>query len=308
MTKMRRMRMMTVIWIQTKFYLFFLADEILNIMMTDKSILPSNDGRRLAGPASSLPYSVYQDKLERIESVKRSGGRSDDAHRKMFLSTGVITKAKGSAYIEQGATKIMAGVFGPKEVQRRSEFSVTGQLTVEFKFAPFSCEGGRRLGPRGEDREAEELGLVLAEALSSTVCLNKYPKSVIEVGVTVIEADGGVVAASLTAAGLALAEAGIHLCDLVVGVKVGLSSDNRLLVDPDREEEGRLREGGGEMTLGYLANLEQVVCLMCEGVMTSDSVSRALVSATNTASLVLPAVQEELVHRLKQKRNSENQK
>ena len=132
----------------------------------------------------------------------------------------------------------MVGVFGPKEVQRRSDFSVTGQvrqwstlvqyikpvlllqLTVEFKFAPFACDGGRRLGPRGEDREAEELGLVLAEALSATVCLNKYPKSVIEVGVTVIEDDGGVVAASLTAAGLALAEAGIHLCDLVVGVKV----------------------------------------------------------------------------------------
>ena len=140
----------------------------------------------------------------------------------------MITKAKAkcSAYIEQGATKIMVGVFGPKEVQRRSEFTVTGQLTVEFEFAPFSCEGGRRLGPRGEDREAKEL--VLAEALSSTVCLNKYPKSVIEVGVTVIEADGGVVAASLTAAGLALAEAGIHLCDLVVGIKIGLSSDNYL--------------------------------------------------------------------------------
>ena len=45
----------------------------------------------------------------------------------------------------------------------------------------------------------------------------------IEVGVTVIEDDGGVMAASLTAAGLALAEAGIHLCDLVVGVKVGQS-------------------------------------------------------------------------------------
>ena len=93
----------------------------------------------------------------------------------------------------------------------------------------------------------------------------------------------------------------------MVGVKVGLSSDNRLLEDPDSEEDW-VRDGGGELTLGYLANLEQVVCLMCEGVMTGDSVSKALVSATNTASLVLPAVQEELVHRLKQKRNSENQK
>ena len=80
----------------------------------------------------------------------------------------------------------------------------------------------------------------------------------IEVGVTVIEDDGGVMAASLTAAGLALAEAGIHLCDLVVGVKVGLSSDNRLLVDPSKEEEKQVKQGGGELILGYLANLEQV--------------------------------------------------
>ena len=93
----------------------------------------------------------------------------------------------------------------------------------------------------------------------------------------------------------------------MVGVKVGLSSDNRLLEDPDSEEDW-VRDGGGELTLGYLANLEQAVCLMCEGVMTGDAVSKALVSATNTANLVLPAVQEELVHRLKQKRNSENQK
>ena len=79
-------------------------------------------------------------------------------------------------------------------------------------------------------------------------------------------------------------------------------------MDPSREEERDVKQGGGELTLGYLANLEQVVCLMCEGVMSADAVSKTLVSATNTASLVLPAVQEELVNRLKQKRNSENQK
>ena len=65
----------------------------------------------------------------------------------------------------------------------------------------------------------------------------------------------------------------------MVGVKVGLSSDNRLLEDPDSEEDW-VRDGGGELTLGYLANLEQAVCLMCEGVMTGDAVSKALMFAT----------------------------
>ena len=70
--------------------------------MNNMNLLPNNDGKRLAGPANSLPYSVYQVKEEGSqESRKRSEGRQDNAHRKMFLSTGVISRAKGSAYIEQ---------------------------------------------------------------------------------------------------------------------------------------------------------------------------------------------------------------
>ena len=117
------------------------------------NVLPNNDGKRLAGPANSLPYSVYQVKEETSqENRMRSEGREDDAHRKMFLSTGVICRAKGSAYIEQvsqqstsdstqnrflqGGTKVVVGVFGPKEVQRRSDFSVTGQVR---KWSEFTC-------------------------------------------------------------------------------------------------------------------------------------------------------------------------
>ena len=144
--------------------------------------LPKDDGRRIAGPEKSLPYRVYQLINKPQPRSERSEGRKSDAHRKIFLSTGVISKAKGSAYIEQGGTKIIVGVFGPKEVQKRSDFSVTGSLSTEFKFAPFASDKQKH-----SDKEAEELSLVVSEALSSTVCLNKYPKSVIEVGITVLQ-------------------------------------------------------------------------------------------------------------------------
>ena len=267
--------------------------------------LPKDDGRRLAGPEKSLPYQIYQDKVNKKKSNnKRSEDRTNESHRKIFLSTGVISKAKGSAYIEQGGTKIIVGVFGPKEVQRRSDFSVTGTLSAEFKFAPFASERRRAAGVT--DPEADELGLVISEALSSSVCLNKYPKSVIEVGITVLEDDGAVVAAALTAAGLALADAGIHMFDLVVGVKVGLSQEQetQLMVDPDKEEEQVLP---GDLTLGYLPNLEQVVCCMCQGVMSSELMSRGLATATEVSAMVLPAVQQQLVDKLKKKKMKDNQ-
>ena len=64
----------------------------------------------------------------------------------------------------------------------------------------------------------------MGEALSSTVCLHRYPESAIEVFVTVI------------AAGLALADASIYMFDIVVGSKVSLTR-KEVMVDPDRNEQ-----------------------------------------------------------------------
>merc|ERR1719153_1095945 len=184
---------------------------------------------------------------------------------------------------------------------------MAGSLTAELRFAPFATVV--RTGGAVSSREEEELGMVLGEALSSTVCLHRYPKSAIEVFVTVIEDDGGVVAASLTAAGLALADAGIHMFDIVVGSKVSLTKDE-VVVDPDRTELYGDKEGEivGEVTVGYLPSLEQVVACMCEGVIQTEDLARGLAAATQQAAIVLPAVQQELMEKLKKKKLKENDK
>ena len=268
--------------------------------------MPAVDSKRIVGPESSIPYNAYMisSVKTKLELGNRSEGRAVDSHRKIFLSTGVITSAKGSAYIEQGRTKVMVGVYGPREVQRRSDFRMEGVLTAELKYAPFACD--TRRGQQA-DREEQELGVVIAEALSSTVCLHKYPKSAIEVFVTVIEDDGGVVAAVLTAAGLALAEAGIHMFDIVIGSKVSLTRDE-VVVDPDHSEEytSKCSEIIGDVTVGYLPSLEQVVACMCDGILQTEDLARGMAAATQQAANVLPAVQQELVEQLKKKKQREN--
>ena len=262
--------------------------------------MPVNDGKRLTGPESSLPYSVFSSRPEKAERGEREEGRGAGQHRRIFLSTGVISQAQGSAYIEQGRTKVMVGVWGPREVQRRSDFSMSGSLTAEFKFAPFS----RRDQTVSSGGSEEELGLVVSEALSSTVCLDKYPKSVLEVGVTVLEDDGSVLAASLTAAGLALAAAGVHMADLVVGVKVCVRGEGEVLVDPEASEEA---DGEAGLVVGYLPSLDQVVSSVCQGVLSPSSLSSALATATQQAATLLPAVQQELVQIFKKKKLRDNQ-
>ena len=47
---------------------------------------------------------------------KRLDGRSWDDLRPISLQVGIMKNADGSAYIEWGKNKIMAAVYGPKEV------------------------------------------------------------------------------------------------------------------------------------------------------------------------------------------------
>jgi len=46
----------------------------------------------------------------------RSDGRRPNEIRCMRCRIGVYTQAEGSAYIEQGNTKVLATVYGPHEV------------------------------------------------------------------------------------------------------------------------------------------------------------------------------------------------
>ena len=46
----------------------------------------------------------------------RGDGRKPDEVRELQCSMGVFTQADGSAYIEQGNTKVLAAVYGPHEV------------------------------------------------------------------------------------------------------------------------------------------------------------------------------------------------
>lgn len=67
------------------------------------------------------------------------------------LKLDVVSQAKGSAYIECGKTKVIVSVFDPHEIPKRSDYSLTGELYCEFKFASFSCPK-RRL----HQQDAEE--------------------------------------------------------------------------------------------------------------------------------------------------------
>jgi len=84
------------------------------------------------------------------------------------LKTGIISQAKGSAYIEMGDTKVICSVFDPREVHNKTGYCVKGELFCEFKFASFSH---RKRKLHQQDAEEKEYSLILQRALEPAVCL-----------------------------------------------------------------------------------------------------------------------------------------
>ncbi|KAG1662990.1 hypothetical protein FOA52_000561 [Chlamydomonas sp. UWO 241] len=174
----------------------------------------------------------------------RSDGRGPEEFRSMFINTGAVPQAKGSAYVEFAATKVMAGVYGPRQAERKFGFSETGRLTVDVRLCAWDAERLGRDAQRALERSMSE---AVQTALAASVQLDKIPKSTVDVFVMVLQSGGSDLAVAVTAASVALADAGIELYDLVPACKV-VKVGGRLWLDPSGQEEAQ-REGDALMAL-----------------------------------------------------------
>ena len=87
----------------------------------------------------------------------------------LVLKTGIITKAKGSAYIEQGQTKAICAVYGPREIPRRSDFQIRGILNCTLEHTPYART--LRRPPGNQNQEQDDMSNSLGQALEATVCM-----------------------------------------------------------------------------------------------------------------------------------------
>ncbi len=172
-------------------------------------------------------------KLIREDGLRHDGRRPDEL-RPIRMEVGVLSNANGSALVEYGKTKVIAAVYGPRELHPR-HISLPDRAVIRCRYhmAPFSTE--ERKNPAPSRREIE-LSKVIREALEAAIFTELYPRATIDVFIEVLQADGGTRTTGITAAALALADAGIPLRDLVAGVAVG-KVDGVLVLDIDQLED-----------------------------------------------------------------------
>lgn len=205
-----------------------------------------------------------------IVDGKRLDGRSMEELRQVKIEVGVLKRADGSAYIEWGENKIIAACYGPREVHpKHLERHDRAIVRCRYNMAPFSVPDRKRPGP---DRRSIEISKVIKEAFAPIVLTELFPRTAIDIFIEVLQANAGTRCAGLTAASVALADAGVPMRDLIASCAVG-KIDGEIVLDLFGLEDNN---GEGDMPIAYMPNKKKITLLQMDGNFTRAEFEKAL--------------------------------
>lgn len=220
-------------------------------------------------------------KIELIVDGKRLDGRGPEDLRNLRIEVGVIPEADGSSYIEWGGNKIVCGVYGPREcIPRHGASPYHALVKCRYMMSPFaSLEEHSKSGP---SRRSTELSKVIREVFENLIIAEKFPNTQIDVFIDVLQAEGGTRTASVTAAAVALSNAGIPMKDMVASVAVGKAGD-MLAVDLNKVEDNF---GQSDMPLAISHREKKILLLQMDGLLTREEIVKMLDMAERSCEKV----------------------
>lgn len=209
----------------------------------------------------------------------------------------MVPSATGSAYFELenptgpsqsvnapvSSLKLSCAVHGPKPLPRNANFSSNLQVSVSVKFAPFAARERR-----GYIRDSTErdIGTHLETALNGIIIPDRWPKSAVDIVITVLEAEDdlekslqarklrgvnsvasmNIVSGSITVATAALLDARIDCLDLLTGgVAATLSTDDEKafnFLDPSPSEDPSFK---AVCVVGYMPIRDEITLIWASG-------------------------------------------
>ncbi|TVY26581.1 Exosome complex component [Lachnellula hyalina] len=268
----------------------------------------NSDRRRINGPSGGTSAPIYSKYITQdLSSLppRPTRSRPPNVLRKMYgqlmlfsvLKTGVTPSASGSAYLELEASphhpnltktglaslstsglKLTCTVHGPRPLPKSAPFSPHIILSTHVKYAPFATR--KRKGYL-RDASERDLGVHLETALRGVIIGDRWPKSGVEVIITILEGEedrwwgdeGGagewgmmsVLSGCITVASAAIADAGIDCVDVVAGGLAALvqrSGKPGLVLDPVPSEH---KDIVAACIVGYLPQRDEITDLWVKG-------------------------------------------
>ena len=224
-----------------------------------------------------MSMSGHTDMVLVDENGMRIDGRTATEHRPIKIEAGVLKNADGSAYVEIGKNKVLAAVYGPRECHPRHLQNPTKAIVqCKYNMQAFSVSDRKR---PGTDRRSIEISKITAEALENVVLTELYPRASIDVYIEILQANAGTRCAGLTAASVALADAGIPMRDIVPAIAAG-KADGHVLLDLNKEEDNY---GQADVPIAIVPSTDEIVLLQMDGNMTREELEYGLDMAFKAA-------------------------
>lgn len=185
----------------------------------------------------------------------------------------------------------VVAVHGPREpIPRHVGDPYRSVVRFRYTMAPFSVPERKRPAP---GRREVEISKVCKEALQRVVFAEEFPMTVIDVFAEILASDAGTRVTALTAASVALADAGIPMRDLVSAVAVGRAFGH-IVADLTKFEEDA--PDAVDVPIAVIPGTEEFVLLQMDGRVSKremdDIVDLGLAKAKEVVELQRKALKE----------------
>ena len=209
--------------------------------------------------------------------AKRFDKRKFDELRPIIAKVGIIPNADGSALFAFGKTVAIAAVYGPKPLHpAHMQDPERGIIRCNYNMLPFSVTERAKPGP---NRRSKEIGMVAGNALAAVVDLTRFPGTVIDVEIMILQANASTRCAGINAAAMALAHAGVVMKEMVSSVSIG-KIDDKIVADITKEEED-YHEGEGPTDIPFTltSRTKQITHLQLDGKIQTHRFAEAIEAA-----------------------------
>ena len=274
-----------------------------------------SDRRRLLGPSGMIIPNIPKQQQKSIITTTTTN-TSTSIIPSFFLKHSIIDNANGSAYLEINNTIIEVSIFGPRPI--RGSFIDRASVSVDCKFLPHIIQpmasifndtttsgggggGGISSSNRGYrtgmNNIEHKLSSYLETCVLSSLILEKYPKSTIDIQISIISIDKEIGGGHLLlwllqwitcCCSLALVDSGIEMKDIISSGQVRLTKLREIIIGGNSDKT--LTEDGIDGLVSFM-NLknDEIVGIWFEGEGEGDDNNNedSLLNESNMEKLII---------------------
>ena len=269
-----------------------------------------SDRRRLLGPSGMIIPNIPKQQ-QKPTTTNTSTSTSTSTIPSFFLKHSIIDNANGSAYLEINNTIIEVSIFGPRPI--RGSFIDRASVSVDCKFLPHIIQpmasifndtttsggGGISSSNRGYrtgmNNIEHKLSSYLETCVLSSLILEKYPKSTIDIQISIISIDKEIGGSHLLlwllqwitcCCSLALVDSGIEMKDIISSGQVRLTKLGEIIIGGNNDKTEAEDGIDGLVSFMNLKN-DEIVGIWFEGEGDDNNNEDSLLNESNMEKLII---------------------